>query len=126
MGEPYRQSNRQILSARLSVVINSGGWRTAHVVVELKCCNAENAVMGGSGMKAGDKAEVERGGDTFQQKYQHIALHGVTGGHCAVHTLEEQEVREIRVTLKYRKRVARARERLGWLCGKDSSLWQHV
>ena len=38
----------------------------------------------------------------------------------AVHTLEEQKTREIRVTLKYRKRVARARERLGWLCGVDS------
>ena len=44
----------------------------------------------------------------------------------AVHTLEEQKTREIRVTLKYRKRVAKARERFGWLCGVDSSLWQHV
>ena len=59
---------------RPSVVTNSNGWWTAHVVVELECCNAENAVMRGSGMMAGDKAEVERGGDTFQQKYQHIAL----------------------------------------------------
>ena len=53
---------------RSSVVINNNGWWTAHVVVELKCCNAENAVMGGSGTKAGDKAEVERGGDTFRRK----------------------------------------------------------
>ena len=28
------------------------------------------------------------------------------------------------VALKYRKRVARARGRLGWLCGVDSGLWQ--
>ena len=59
---------------RSSVVTNSNGWWTAHVVVELECSNAENAVMGGSGMKAGGKAAAERGGDSFQQKYQHIAL----------------------------------------------------
>jgi len=63
---------------RSSVVTNSNGWWTAHVVVELECSNAENAVMGGSGMKAGGKAAAERGGDSFQQKYQHIALLVVT------------------------------------------------
>ena len=46
-----------------------------------------------------------------------VPAYSVTGGHCAVHTLEEQKKK---ISLKYRKRVARARERLGMVvwCGQ--------